>query len=58
MEKATYASSHLTYTNALAAQLIRYLGFDGAEKTCCENHWDGVLQAVRTQRLGNGETKV
>lgn len=33
----------------LARQLIRHLGVSGAQKTCRENHWDGVLSAVEAQ---------
>lgn len=32
----------------LAHQLVRHLGIKGARKTCTENHWDGVLEAIDT----------
>jgi len=38
------------YAEALAAELLRHLGFEAAEKTCFENHWDGVLDALRRQQ--------
>ena len=31
----------------LAQELIRHLGPKGAERTCRENHWSGVLDAVK-----------
>ena len=42
---------HVTmqYADALATELLRHLGYEAAEKTCCENHWDGVLEALRRQ---------
>ncbi len=36
-----------TPTQALAASLIRQLGFDEAIRVCRSNHWDGVLRAIR-----------
>lgn len=38
------------YADALAAELLRHLGYDAAQKTCHENHWDGVLDALRRQQ--------
>lgn len=40
---------NMQYADALAAELLRHLGYEAAEKTCCENHWDGVLEALRKQ---------
>ncbi|GAB4122646.1 MAG: hypothetical protein Tsb008_07510 [Rhodothalassiaceae bacterium] len=40
------------YADALAAELMRHLGFDAAQKTCRENHWDGVLDALMRQKAG------
>ncbi len=37
----------VTPTQALAASLIRQLGFDEAIRVCRSNHWDGVLRAIR-----------
>lgn len=39
--------TELRYTDALAAELLRRLGFEAAERTCHENHWEGVLEALR-----------
>lgn len=39
----------MQYADALAAELIHYLGVDAAMRTCSENHWAGVLDAVRRQ---------
>ncbi len=36
-----------TPTQALAASLIRQLGFDEAIRVCRSTHWDGVLRAIR-----------
>ncbi len=36
-----------TPTQALAASLIRQLGFDEAIRVCRSNHWDGVLRVIR-----------
>lgn len=41
--------AELRYTDALAAELLRRLGLEAAERTCHENHWDGVLDALRRQ---------
>lgn len=30
----------------LAHQLVRHLGVNAARKTCTENHWTGVLEAI------------
>jgi len=38
------------YTETLASELIRHLGYEGAVRTCSENHWSGVLEAVRRLR--------
>lgn len=35
------------HTDQLASELIRHLGLKGAERTCRENHWSGVLAAVK-----------
>ena len=37
----------VTPTQALAASLIRQLGFDEAVRVCRSNHWDGVLRVIR-----------
>jgi len=37
----------IRYTDALASELIRHLGVEAAMRTCSENHWAGVLEAVR-----------
>lgn len=50
MAKTGQNAEPVHYAQALAAQLIRYLGYQAAERTCLENHWSGVLQAVRNQR--------
>jgi len=42
-------SGEMRYADALASELIRHLGVDAAERTCAENHWGGVLDAVRRQ---------
>ena len=34
------------HAEELAHQLVRHLGVNGARKTCTENHWDGVLEAI------------
>ncbi|WP_281302274.1 MULTISPECIES: hypothetical protein [unclassified Iodidimonas] len=51
--KRTMATQHkhvtMQYADALATELLRHLGYEAAEKTCCENHWDGVLEALRKQ---------
>ena len=46
-------ATDLRYTETLAAQLIRHLGFDGVERTCRENHWSGVLNIVQAQRAAS-----
>lgn len=35
------------HADQLASELIRHLGLKGAERTCRENHWSGVLAAVK-----------
>ncbi|GEQ99513.1 hypothetical protein JCM17845_01370 [Iodidimonas gelatinilytica] len=42
---------HVTmqYADTLAAELLRHLGYEAAQRTCCENHWDGVLEALKRQ---------
>lgn len=50
MAHGKQSTQPLEYASALAAQLVRFLGYEAAEKTCQENHWDGVLEAVRAQR--------
>lgn len=42
-------TANLRYTDALAAELLRRLGYEAAERTCHENHWEGVLEALRRQ---------
>ncbi len=44
---------HMQYADALAAELLRHLGYEAAEKTCAENHWDGVLEALQKQAPKN-----
>ncbi len=39
----------MQYTDALAAELLRHLGYEAAERTCAENHWDGVLESLKRQ---------
>lgn len=34
------------HVHALARQLVRHLGESGARKTCQDNHWSGVLNAI------------
>lgn len=38
--------SNLDHVQALARQLVRHLGESGARKTCRDNHWSGVLNAI------------
>jgi len=40
----------LDHVTALARQLVRHLGEQGARKTCQDNHWNGVLNAIDTIR--------
>ncbi|MEM6683356.1 MAG: hypothetical protein AAF607_14055 [Pseudomonadota bacterium] len=40
----------LDHVTALARQLVRHLGEAGARKTCQDNHWNGVLNAIDTIR--------
>ncbi len=43
-------TTDMQYADALAAELLRHLGYEAAERTCNENHWDGVLEALRRQQ--------
>lgn len=36
------------HSQELAQQLVRHLGIKGAERTCVENHWQGVLAIVQS----------
>lgn len=44
----TVPDDSLRLSMELAHQLVRHLGIKGARKTCMENHWDGVLEAIDT----------
>jgi len=39
----------IEHAGELARLLVRHLGFEGAARTCRENHWDGVLTEVLNQ---------
>ncbi len=47
MDAKPTSADGVTPTQALAASLIRQLGFDEAVRVCRSNHWDGVLRVIR-----------
>jgi len=48
------APETMEYAETLGRELVRRLGYDGALRTCRENHWSGVLDAV--QRLFSADS--
>lgn len=45
---AAGSGGDLKHSRELAQQLVRHLGIDGATRACLENHWQGVLEVVRS----------